>query len=136
MDGTYVALESNDQGWLWSEQLQLFLGIHDQQLRFFTPEGMLVPTPEESAQAAVQKAEMATQQAEMATQQAEMATQQAEMATQQAEMATQQVEMATQQAEMATQQAETAIQQAEAERLRSNTLATKLRELGIDPDNL
>ncbi|MGA7934463.1 MAG: Uma2 family endonuclease [Kovacikia sp.] len=49
VDGSYQELPPNDQGWLWSEQLKLFLGIHDSQLRFFTPEGQLVPTPEEVA---------------------------------------------------------------------------------------
>ncbi|MEQ9236544.1 Uma2 family endonuclease [Coleofasciculus sp. E2-BRE-01] len=49
VDGDYQPLEPNDQGQLWSQQLGLFLGIHQNQLRFFTPEGKLVPTPEESA---------------------------------------------------------------------------------------
>jgi Uma2 family endonuclease len=49
VDGTYQDLQPNQQGWLWSEQLQLFLGVHDQQLRFFTPEEKLVPSPEEVA---------------------------------------------------------------------------------------
>lgn len=49
VDGTYQDLQPNQQGWLWSEQLQLFLGVHHQQLRFFTPEGQLVPSPEEVA---------------------------------------------------------------------------------------
>ena len=108
VDGTYEALEPNEQGWLWSEQLQLFLGIHDQQLRFFTPEEDLVPTPEESAQVAVQQAEVATQKAEVATQKAEVATQKAEVAT----------------------------QKAETERQQKEKLAAKLRELGIDPNEI
>jgi len=54
--GTYQNLQPNAQGWLWSHQLQLFLGIHHQKLRFFSPEGQLVPTPEESALAAQQRA--------------------------------------------------------------------------------
>lgn len=49
VDGKYQPLEPNNQGWLWSQQLELFLGIHQNQLRFFTPEGQLVPTPEEVA---------------------------------------------------------------------------------------
>jgi Uma2 family endonuclease len=47
VDGQYVPLEPTAEGRLWSQQLQLFLDVHDQQLRFFTPEGALVPTPEE-----------------------------------------------------------------------------------------
>ena len=55
--GIYQELSPNDRGWLWSEQLQLFLGIHDQKLRFFTPEGKLLLTPEEAAQFALRKQE-------------------------------------------------------------------------------
>ncbi|MEM6518323.1 MAG: Uma2 family endonuclease, partial [Cyanobacteria bacterium P01_C01_bin.70] len=49
VDGLYQALEPNEQGRLWSQQLQLFLGIHNRQLRFFTADGELIPTPEEAA---------------------------------------------------------------------------------------
>jgi Uma2 family endonuclease len=47
VDGTYHPLAPNPQGHLWSQQLGLFLGIYQQKLRFFTPEGKLVPSPEE-----------------------------------------------------------------------------------------
>lgn len=57
IQGTYQAMQPNPQGWLWSLQLQLFLGVQDQQLRFFTSEGQLVLSPEETAQSAQQKAE-------------------------------------------------------------------------------
>jgi Uma2 family endonuclease len=57
VDGRYEALEPNERGWLWSQQLQLFLGVQDQQLRLFTPEGELVLTPNEAAQAAQQQNE-------------------------------------------------------------------------------
>jgi len=50
VDGDYQPLEQNAQGQLWSQQLGLFLGINQNQLRFFTPEGKLVPTPEEVAE--------------------------------------------------------------------------------------
>jgi Uma2 family endonuclease len=53
MDGSYQALVPNEVGHLWSQQLGLFLGIHDQQLRFFMPDGTLVSTPEETAAAAL-----------------------------------------------------------------------------------
>ncbi|MBW4466655.1 MAG: Uma2 family endonuclease [Pegethrix bostrychoides GSE-TBD4-15B] len=87
IDGEYQPLEPNPQGWLWSHQLQLFLGIQERQLRFFTPDGQLVLTPEETARAEQQKAEIAQQQ----------------------------------------------MSQAEA---RSEKLAAKLRELGVDPNAL
>ena len=55
MAGKYEEIAANEQGWLWSQQLELFLGVHDSQLRFFTPEGKLVPTPEEVAEKMTQK---------------------------------------------------------------------------------
>lgn len=59
VDGAYQALEPNEAGHLWSQQLGLFLGVQDQKLRFFTPEGVLVPTPEEFATAESQRANAA-----------------------------------------------------------------------------
>jgi Uma2 family endonuclease len=50
VDGSYEAIASTDSGYLWSEQLGLYLGIHEQQLRWFTAEGKLIPLPEEQAQ--------------------------------------------------------------------------------------
>jgi Uma2 family endonuclease len=47
--GTYQAIEPNEQGYLWSQQLELFLGIRESKLRFFTAEGNLVLSPEEAA---------------------------------------------------------------------------------------
>lgn len=59
--GTYQELQPDPQGWLWSNQLQLFLGIHDHKLRFFTSDGSLVSTPEEAAKAAQQQVELVEQ---------------------------------------------------------------------------
>ncbi|BAZ04706.1 Uma2 family endonuclease [Calothrix sp. NIES-3974] len=50
VDGTYQSLKPNDLGHLWSQQLGLYLGIYQNQVRFFTREGKLVPTPEEEAE--------------------------------------------------------------------------------------
>jgi Uma2 family endonuclease len=50
VDGEYQPLEANEQGHLWSQQLGLYLGIHDGLMRFFTPQAQLVPTPEETAE--------------------------------------------------------------------------------------
>jgi Uma2 family endonuclease len=57
VDGSYEPIAPNEQKHLWSQQLGLFLGIHNRQLRFFTPDGVLVPTPEESAEAEYQRNE-------------------------------------------------------------------------------
>ncbi|MGF2034976.1 MAG: Uma2 family endonuclease [Nostoc sp. CmiVER01] len=55
LDGKYQSLEPNPQSCLWSQQLGLYLGVYQEKLRFFTPEGKLVPTPEEVAQQAEQE---------------------------------------------------------------------------------
>ncbi len=70
VDGQYEPIAPTEQGWRWSQQLQLFLGIADGKLRFFTPEGQLVPTPEESAHMEQQQRLAAEQQAIEAAQRA------------------------------------------------------------------
>ncbi|MEH1871375.1 Uma2 family endonuclease [Nostoc sp.] len=55
LDGEYQPLEPNSQGWLWSQQLGLYLGVYQEKLRFFTPKAELVATPEEVAQQAEQE---------------------------------------------------------------------------------
>jgi Uma2 family endonuclease len=87
LDGQYQPLQPDTGGRLWSQQLQLLLGVHDQKLRFFTLEGQLIPSPREAAEAESQQKELAQAQAEREAQRAEQ-------------------------------------------------LAAKLRELGVDPDNL
>lgn len=64
LNGVYDAIESDAKGWRWSEQLQLFLGIEAQQLRYFTPEGELVPTPAEAAQQSAAQAQQSVAQAQ------------------------------------------------------------------------
>ncbi|MGD1931860.1 MAG: Uma2 family endonuclease [Leptolyngbyaceae cyanobacterium] len=64
MAGAYQPIEPNDAGRLWSRQLDLYLGIHESQLRFFTPAGLLAPTPTEAAQTAQQQAAQAQQRAD------------------------------------------------------------------------
>lgn len=62
--GKYQPLSPNTQGWLWSQQLELYLGVDGDKLRFFTAEGELVPTPEEVAEQETQRAEQEKQRAE------------------------------------------------------------------------
>jgi Uma2 family endonuclease len=78
VDGKYQDLQPNEKGYLWSEQLQLFLGIYQQQLRFFTSNEVLVPTPEESAKSEKQQRENAEQRALEAEENAEIERQQKE----------------------------------------------------------
>lgn len=84
LDGQYEPLQPNSQGWLWSQQLQLFLGVQAQKLRFFTPAGQLVPTPIELAQAEEQQRIAAEQQVAEAEQQVTEAERQAAEAEQRA----------------------------------------------------
>jgi Uma2 family endonuclease len=46
---TYTPISPDSHGWLWSNELQLYLGIDNRQLRYFSATGELVPTPEEVA---------------------------------------------------------------------------------------
>ncbi len=62
---TYVEIAPTAQGWFWSQQLQLFLALVEGRLRLLTPEGMLVPTPEEAAIQERQRAETEYQRAEV-----------------------------------------------------------------------
>ncbi|MGE3539440.1 MAG: Uma2 family endonuclease [Candidatus Tectimicrobiota bacterium] len=70
----YEPLRSNAQGWLWSDTLQLWLGLQEghfqgttaRWLRFFAPAGQLVRTAEESVAAAQAQAEAAQVRAEAA----------------------------------------------------------------------
>lgn len=62
--GVYQAMELNDKARFWSRQLGLYLGIENSKLRFFTPEGDLVPTPAEAAIQAQQQVQQTQQRAE------------------------------------------------------------------------
>jgi Uma2 family endonuclease len=103
--GKYQALPPNEAGWLWSEQLNLFLGLLEGELRLFTAAGNLVLQPEEAAAIAQEQAQR-------------------------------QAERAQRQAEQAQKQAEQAQRQAEQERQQKERLAERLRQLGVDPDEL
>ncbi|RUR85115.1 Uma2 family endonuclease [Chlorogloeopsis fritschii PCC 9212] len=78
VDGQYQQLEPLPQGWLWSQQLQLYLGIYERKLRLFTAEGQILPTPLEVAEFERQQKELAQQQAESERQQKELAQQRAD----------------------------------------------------------
>lgn len=102
----YQAIAPNPQGWRWSEELSLFLGVEANQLRYFTPEGEKVPTPEEAAA----------------------------QANVQFEQTSAQLKQASAQLEQASAQLEQERQQREAAQQKAAILAERLRSLGIDPD--
>ncbi len=78
ISGKYQPIEPNEQGWLWSEELELYLGIYEDKLRYFSPDGELVPTPEEAATGEKQQKEYERQQKEYERQQKELALQKIE----------------------------------------------------------
>jgi len=112
-DGVYRPILGDDRDWRYSEQLELFLGVHDGLLRYFSKEGELIPTAAETAQQEIEHAREAEATAIMARAKAALA-------------------------ESETLQAVTKAKQAEAkareEHRRAEALAAKLRSLGIDPD--
>ena len=59
VDGRYEELSPNSEGCLWSQQLELYLGIYQSKLRFFSADGQMLPTPEEVAQQERQEREQA-----------------------------------------------------------------------------
>ncbi|ACK72686.1 protein of unknown function DUF820 [Gloeothece citriformis PCC 7424] len=103
--GHYEELTHNDEGWLWCEALELWVGTWDgtidketsSWLRFYDQQKNLIPLPEEFAQL--------------------------------------QAETERQRAETERQRAEIERQRAETERQRAERLATRLKELGEDPEN-
>jgi Uma2 family endonuclease len=63
VDAQYEAMMPTDTGWLWSEQLGLYLGIHEQQLRWFSADGVLMSLPEEVERQQAEQAIHAKEQA-------------------------------------------------------------------------
>ncbi|WP_427159675.1 Uma2 family endonuclease [Aliinostoc sp. HNIBRCY26] len=76
--GKYEPITPNPQGRLWSQQLELYLGVEQQSLRFYTSDGELVLTPAEVAHLEMQRFEQEKQRAEQETQRAEQEKQRAE----------------------------------------------------------
>ncbi len=92
VDGQYQPIEPNEQGWLWSDRLELYLGIYEQKLRYFKSSGELVPIVEEVVQEAEQKAQEAEQKAQEAEQKVQEAQERATQECQEKELAQQQLE--------------------------------------------
>jgi Uma2 family endonuclease len=92
INGRYQAIPPTETGWLWSEQLELYLGIHEQQLRWFTAEGQLIPLPEEAERQAKEQAQQAEAQERQAKKQAQQAEAQERQAKEQAQRRSEQLE--------------------------------------------
>jgi hypothetical protein len=104
----YKSISLAENGWYWSQELGLYLGIFENRLRYFSVEGRLIPTPEEANLEEMRKVETERQKAEAERQRAEAER----------------------------QKAEAEHQRAEAEHQRADKLAEYVRSLGVDPDTL
>jgi Uma2 family endonuclease len=115
-NGEYQPIEPNAQGHLWSQELGLYLGLHERKfIRFFTPAGELVPTGDEKSELEAILRKQAEQQTAQETILREQAEQQTAIAQEQTAQETILREQAQEQAAK---------------------FAAKLRELNIDVDSL
>ncbi|KYC37959.1 hypothetical protein WA1_05560 [Scytonema hofmannii PCC 7110] len=129
VDGEYQAMNLTD-GRLLIPEIGLSLGLWEGSfrgisrlwLRWLTLNGELIPHPSEEAIAAKQEAQQAKQE-----------TQQAKQETQQAKQETQQAKQEIQQAKQEIQQAQ---QEADEAKRRAEKLTERLRQLGIDLDEV
>ncbi|MFN7245426.1 MAG: Uma2 family endonuclease [Microcystis sp.] len=129
IEGQYQAISANEQGYLWSEELGLYLGIFDRKLRYFTVDGQLVPTPQE--------AELQQRQAkEQILLEKEQILLEKEQERQAKEQALLEKEQALLEKEQEQQAKEQALLEKEQERQAKERLAAKLRELGINPQTI
>ena len=108
IQGQYQPILPQENGYLWSEQLGLYLGVLDGKLRYFTSDKELVPTFPEVAL-----------QERLAKEQEKLAKEQERLAKEQEKLAKEQERLAKAQAQQ-----------------RAERLAQKLRELGINPDDV
>lgn len=102
----YAALQLNDKGWLWCEQLGVWLGTwegtylgrHDVWLRFYDKDGKLLPTTEEAGLARTEaqrkKTKAARKRAETEKKRAETEKKRAEAESERAEAERQRAEAA------------------------------------------
>ncbi|MEH1923608.1 Uma2 family endonuclease [Nostoc sp.] len=74
VDGKYQEIQVTTDGRLWSQQLELYLGVYEGKLRFFTTENQLILSSEELAE----QERLRAQQAEERAQEAKERVQQAE----------------------------------------------------------
>jgi Uma2 family endonuclease len=97
----YQEIPLTDTNKRWSEELELYLGVEGGKLRYFTPDGELVPTPQETA---LEEMAIAKQEKLQAKQERYRADQET--------------------------------LRAENEKLRADKLASHLRSLGINPEEI
>ena len=150
---TYETIAPEPSGLIWSQELELYLGIHEEQLRYFTSDGQLVLTPREAARQARLEAHEARLEAEEARLQARLEAEEARLqarleaeearlqARLEAEEARLQArleaEEAERKAEEARLEADQKVQEAQNAKLEAEQELQKLRDqliaLGVEP---
>ncbi|MEH2158571.1 Uma2 family endonuclease [Nostoc sp.] len=68
VDGKYQEIQVTTDGRLWSQQLELYLGVYEGKLRFFTTENQLILSSEELTEQERLRAQQAEERAERAEQ--------------------------------------------------------------------
>ncbi|MEH2415357.1 Uma2 family endonuclease [Nostoc sp.] len=68
VDGKYQEIQPTTDARLWSQQLELYLGVYEGKLRFFTTENQLILSSEELAQQETLRAQQAEERAQQAEQ--------------------------------------------------------------------
>lgn len=68
VDGKYQEIQVTTDGRFWSQQLELYLGVYEGKLRFFTTENQLILSSEELAELERLRAEQAEERAQRAEQ--------------------------------------------------------------------
>jgi Uma2 family endonuclease len=136
IEGQYQAISANEQGYLWSEQLGLYLGIFDRKLRYFTVDGQLVPTPQEAELEQRQAKEQILLEKEQILLEREQILLEREQERQAKEQALLEKEQILSEKEQERQAKEQALLEKEQERQAKERLAAKLRELGINPQTI
>jgi Uma2 family endonuclease len=76
VDDRYESIQPTEAGWLWLDQLELFLGVHEGNLRLFTAEGDLLLFEEEEARQQVALAQQEVMQAQQQVMQAQQQVEQ------------------------------------------------------------
>ena len=109
----YQDLVPEESGYLWSEVLDLYIGVADGQLRYFYSDKSLVPTLEEATQLAISRAEETKAEAEKAKAETEKA------------------KAETEEAKAETEEEKKKATEAEAKVAR---LVEQLKTLGVDPE--
>lgn len=68
VDGKYQEIQTTTDGRFWSQQLELYLGVYEGKLRFFTTENQLILSSEDLAEQERLRAAQAEERAERAEQ--------------------------------------------------------------------